>query len=89
MKIAPHVHRLNRLDVAKLNVAKCRGVFGKATAVWTEGGVEVAIMARNVDELRKVFDKLKDDPKSQLNTALVYDVVYLQSQNVTLEDEEL
>lgn len=89
MSIAPHVYRLNRLEVAKLNVSKCRGVFGKGTAVWTDGGVEVAIMARNVDELRKVFDKLKDDPNSQLNTSLIYDVVYLQSQNVTLEDEEL
>jgi len=83
------VHKLNRLYVNKLNVSKSKGVFGKGVSVWAHGGFEVAIMARNVSELREAFDKIKDDPAAEMDTKLIYDVVYLQSHHVTLEDEEL
>lgn len=64
------------------------GVFGKGVSMWA-GGQEMAIMARDIKTLQEMFDKLKENPDSKLDTSLVYDVVYLQSQNVTLEDEEL
>lgn len=80
---------LHRFPVKRMNVSRTPGVFGKGTAVFTEGGVEVAIMARDTATLRKVFDKLKENPEQSLDLKLVYDVVYMQSQNVTLEDEEL
>lgn len=79
---------LNRQQVRELKVSNIKGVFGKGVSMWA-GGHEMAIMARDTKTLQEMFDKLKENPDSKLDTSLVYDVVYLQSQNVTLEDEEL
>lgn len=79
---------LNRQQVRELKVSNIKGVFGKGVSMWV-GGQEMAIMARDTKTLQAMFDKLKENPDSKLDTSLVYDVVYLQSQNVTLEDEEL
>lgn len=81
--------RLQRLDVAKIKNAKTMGVFGKGAAINLPDGREAAIMARDVETLSEVFDTVVADLNKTLNVDLVYDVVWVQAQHVTLVDEEL
>lgn len=79
---------LNKLQLSLLNKRHTIGVFGKGASMWINGQ-EVAIMARDTKGLQMMFDKLKEKAESTLDLTKVYDVVLVQSQDVTLLDEQL
>ena len=62
-------------------------VFGRAVSIWTPEFEEFAIMAKDDETLDRAYKSLYPDGK--LNRSLIYSVVLLQANKVTLEDDDL